>query len=119
MHQDDPLIKTFAGVGMYNLDAAERALGVVLGLDDLDRVFPHGERVEVGQVELDGAVVTICLEAWPSFFYTFTIENAGDGEPPRPTYKLTCGSGALDEWWPIVEKLCDGMLGIERKEGKA
>jgi hypothetical protein len=68
----------------------------------------------VGEVRMEnGSTVKVWVECAPAQFWTFEITSGETGDVTT----LGTGSGNLNEYWPFVEKVADGMIvvkGVER-----
>jgi len=93
------------GNGTYGTDVV---LFKRLGLKQF-RDIPHATPYFVGDVTTDRGSVKVTVTAWPAQFWCFEITS-------KESKKLTVietGSGGLYAYWPVVEKILDGMVVVE------
>lgn len=93
------------GNGTYGTDIV---LFKRLGLKQF-RNIPHGAPHFVGDVVTDCGSVKVTVTAWPAQFWRFEITS----KEAKNLTVLETGSGGLAAYWPIVEKILDGMVVVE------
>lgn len=69
------------------------------------------EEVFVGKVTLGDALIFIWVTGAPAQFWRFAIVDFGNYE----THLVTTGSGCLKDHWPHIERIAQGMLGVNSK----
>lgn len=72
----------------------------------------HGkvwEEVFVGKVEREDALIFIWVCGAPAQFWRFEVVDFGN----YSTHSITTGSGSLRDHWPHVERIAEGMLGVQ------
>lgn len=95
---------------------SDRGLFTELGLN-MFVADEHRGRIHLGTVETDWASVEVEVTCMPAQFWRFTItpkveEPVYDRRLPSDVQAgvLETGSGALVDYWPVVEKWVSGML---------
>lgn len=76
-----------------------------LGLKPFDA--PHGQKTFVGEVsDPELGYIKIWVSCWPACFWEFEIHSKETGK----ITKFETGSGSLDDYYSIAEKIMEGMV---------
>ena len=92
----------------------DRVLFRKLGLKPFENIEGN-EQFLVGKYVFPcGSMVTIRVSCFPAQFWEFEIRS----EECEKMWKAETGSGALSDFWPMVEKMVDGMFVVTSVEDK-
>lgn len=65
------------------------------------------EEIYIGHVTRDDSIVFVWVTGAPEQFWRFAIVDFGNYQ----THLVTTGSGSLRDYWPLIEKMAQGMIG--------
>ena len=83
-----------------------------LGLERFSLEGSHHDKYLVGEVRRGTGSVKIFMSSMGSQFWSFEIQEQNS----LKRYKLSCGSGALSDYWDIAEKMMTSMIHIKDLE---
>jgi hypothetical protein len=79
-----------------------------LGLKPFTNI-EHQNEFSVGEVKKENGTVKVWVQCFPAQFWRFQIQSSECNK----IYECKTGSGSLNDFWPFVELILNGMFVIE------